>query len=175
MNTILKLCAILLGSALGTLIFLVLVIFVVGDPLTDWLRSSLGIVFSAEPRATDPLAREAAIALMERGLITTPDSLISTISNLYGNMIQILVGAFALLAILSFFAICWQSIQQAEAFLEEKIEKSLNSTDFNKRLNDITIETFDTYYGTNIGSIDQRLSILEDHIAKAASDQEPEE
>ena len=151
-----------------------------GDPLKHWLGSSLGIFFYRQPGAIDAVTKEAAAAMIERGIIVTPDSLIGGIANLYGNMIQVLVGAFALFAILSFFAIRWQSIQQAEAFVEAKVDRSLSSDEFKRRLNDISISTFDTY-SVNIqellesfSKLSERIGTLEAAIAEKASEEEPE-
>jgi hypothetical protein len=173
--------AVATGSALGTCLFIAVVIFTTGDPLKDWLESSLGILLHRQPDSIDPITKQVAIAMVERGVVVTPDALIGSITNLYGNMIQVLVGVFSLFAILSFFAIRWQSIQQAEAFVETKVDKSLLSDEFTRRLTDLTINTFDTYSVNiqesleNYSKISERLTVLEMTIAENASEEEPEE
>jgi hypothetical protein len=162
-----KFLAIFLGTVVGTCLFLTVVIFVTGDPLRDWLSSSLGIFFPNQGLNVDLPTREVVTAMIERGVVVTPDGLIGSIANLYGNMIQVLVGVFAAFAILSFFAIRWQSIQQAEAFVESKVEKSLSSADFKRQIDESTLKTFDTYSVSiqesleNYSNIEQRLIALE--------------
>lgn len=173
--------AVATGCAVGTCLFLTVVIFITGDPLKDWLESSLGLLLHRQPNSIDPITKQAAIAMVERGVVVTPDGLIGSIANLYGNMIQVLVGVFALSAILSFFAIRWQSIQQAEAFVETKVEKSLSSDEFRRRLNDMSIATFDTYSVSIQDSLEsyskmsERITALESTIAANAPEEEPEE
>lgn len=167
------------GCALGTCVFLTIVIFVTGDPLKDWLESSLGLFVQRQPEVLDNLTREAAVAMVERGLIITPDGLIGGITNLYGNMIQVLVGVFALFGILSFFAIRWQSIQQAEALVESKLEKAFNSDEFNKRLNDAASKAFDLQSESihetlaEFSTLDERISAIEVRFAESAPEDEP--
>jgi flagellar motility protein MotE (MotC chaperone) len=95
-------------------------------------------------------------------------------------MIQVIVGVFALFGILSFFAIRWQSIQQAETFAEGKIEKVFSSEYFRKRLNDaaskandLQVESLQESLGS-LSDLSQRIAALEEHIAAQAPENEPE-
>lgn len=179
MKVILHFCAAITGYALGTVIFLSIVVFILGSPLKDWLGSTLGLFIERNPNNLDTATWDAALDMMRQGIITTPDSLMSNVVSLYGNMIQILVGVFALFGILSFFSIRWQSIQQAESFIEEKLTKTFTSEEFNKRLSDITSRAVDVQFEplderlNYLSDLDERLARLEVEIARNAPEDEP--
>ena len=179
MNAMRQFLAAVLGWAIGSIVFLTLVVFVFGNPLRDWLGSTLGIFVERIPPDLEPQIWDAAAELLRRGIIIPPDALIASITNFYGTLIQVLLGVFAVFGVLSFFAIRWQSTQQAETFAEQKIDKLFESREFSRRLTDEASKVFDLQSESieemisSLSTIDARIIALEEEISSRASEDEP--
>lgn len=181
MKTLKLFGAAVLGWALGSFVFLMVVVFIFGRPMTDWLGSTFGIFVHRTPPNLDPPSWDAAVQLLQRGIIVTPEALISNITTTYGIMIQVLLGVLVVVGFLSFFAIRWQSIQQAENFIDQKLEKIITSDDFSRLLSNAASEVFDLQSEplqeqlAHIALLDDRLSKIESMIAEKGDDREPQE
>ncbi|MBY5619956.1 hypothetical protein [Rhizobium leguminosarum] len=125
--------------------------------------------------------------LLSRGLIVSSDGIISNITNLYGNMIQVLIGLLAAATVLGFFAVRWQSVQSAQEYVDGKTNAFFES----KAFRDLVVEKSQQYIdqldpATNpqvraeavsedLLDIRARIEAIEFYIRNAASPEEPSE
>ena len=79
--------------------------------------------------------------LLSRGLIVSSDGIISNLTDLYGNMIQVLIGMLAAATVLAFFAVRWQSVQSAQEYVDGKTNAFFES----KAFKDLVIEKSQQY------------------------------
>ncbi len=119
-----------LGGLFGTVAFLVFCTYWIGQPFGDWFMSAHGIIGSNELAKATTEDRVELYKLLNRGLIITSDGVLSQMAALYGNLIQVLIGAFALITVLGFFAVRWQSIQAAEDYVDKRTKEYFSSSEF---------------------------------------------
>lgn len=119
-----------LGGLTGTVIFLVFCTYWLGQPFGDWFMSAHGIIGAKELAEATTDDRVELYKLLNRGLIITSDGVLSQMAALYGNLIQVLIGAFALITVLGFLAVRWQSIQAAEDYVDKRCKEYFHSEEF---------------------------------------------
>lgn len=175
------------GGLVGAFLFLVFATYFFGHPFSDWFMSAHGILFAAKERELSYKETLELYRLMQQGLVVTPDSLISTISSLYGNVIQVLIGVLAGATLLAFFAVRWQSVQAAQEYVDKKVDDHFGSAEFVNKLNghiEYHIDTLDpatnpqlrvTSTVASVEELHERIDRLEMLISQAASPEETEE
>lgn len=119
-----------LGGLVGAFMFLVAATFFLGDPFGDWFLSAHGMLGADELKELNSEDRVEIYKLLNRGLVVTTDGVLSSMADLYGNMIQVLIGGFAVVTALGFFAVRWQSVQAAQDFMDEKSKAHFSSPEF---------------------------------------------
>lgn len=164
-----------LGAAAGVVIFLALVTFLVGDPLSDWFSSAHGVFVAEKEKELSFEQKLQLYELVRSGVIVTADGLLSHITSLYGNIIQALIGLFVIFGVLSFFGLRWHSKQ----LMEEAVTNSVANTVSNytsslvfdglltvkvQHIASTEIEDLETRISV-VGELDERVSILEGLIS----------
>ncbi|TBZ09429.1 hypothetical protein [Rhizobium leguminosarum] len=132
-----NLCASFLGGLVGAFLFLVFASYFFGHPFGDWFMSAHGIFSADKQKDLSEQDNIEIYRLLSRGLIVSSDGIISNITNLYGNMIQVLIGLLAAATVLGFFAVRWQSVQSAQEYVDGKTNAFFES----KAFRDLVVET----------------------------------
>lgn len=181
MNKTLTFFAIVTGTAIGTFLFFVTASYFLGDPFGDWLLSAHGIVIKSQAGTPTEAELVQIERFLQKGLIVTPEGVIGSITTLYGNLIQVLIGILAIFGITSFLAVRWKSIQATEEFVDGKIEKKFSSHEFQKLLDESTTNAVDLYSTENdeitreVHRLRSEMDELTTHLSKSAPEDEPEE
>ncbi len=173
------------------IIFLVVATLFIGDPFGDWFMSAHGIVVADKQKSITEAENVEIYRLLSRGLVVSSDSIISNMTDLYGNMIQVLIGVLAVATVFAFFAVRWQSIQAAEDFVDSKTKAHFNSHEF-KALMKVTatdyIDSLDPQTNPQVSrgplsadfddalvDIRLRMDVMEGRLRSLASAEEGEE
>lgn len=182
--------ALFLGGFVGTIVFLIVATLLIGDPFGDWFLSAHGILVADKQKEITEADNLAIYRLLSRGLIISSDSIISNMTDLYGNMIQVLIGVLAVATIFAFFAVRWQSIQAAEEFVDHKTKDHFASTEFRSMVKTAVEQYVDTLDpATNpqvnrsastatmeeVDQIKDELKVLVARLSTSASAEEPED
>ena len=179
------------GSFCAVVCFLIVATFFVGDPFGDWFLSAHAI-FSAEKQAELTEADNLNIyKLLSRGLVISSDGIIESITSLYGNMIQTLIGMLAMVTLLAFFAVRWTSVQATHDFVEQKANSYFASGDFETLVRNKTADAVDLVgvdwngpesvrseidaMASTIAELNEKVQKMEEFISANASAEEPED
>lgn len=168
-------CSLAIGAALGVVIFLGLVGFIVGDPLSDWFVSAHAVFVGEKEKELSFEQKLQLYELVRSGVVVSADGLLSHITALYGNIIQALIGLFVIFGFLSFFGLRWHSRQ----FLEDAVGTSVASTVgtytgslafdglLTTKIQHIASTEIEDLEGriSVVGELDERVSVLEDIIS----------
>jgi hypothetical protein len=177
-----------LGAIVGTILFLTFATYFAGSPFGDWFTSAHGLLVSEKRQSLTEQQNIEIYRMLSQGIIVSTDGVLDKVTSMYGNVIQVLVGALALATLFSFISARWLSTQAAQEFVETKFEKYLESSDFQGTLTDKVFDYLDLH-GTpeaftpgNDGDIDEqkglieelrrRIMAIEEHISQASSDEE---
>ncbi|MDR6190357.1 H2-forming N5,N10-methylenetetrahydromethanopterin dehydrogenase-like enzyme [Agrobacterium pusense] len=182
-----NLIAMFLGGLVGMVAFLVFSTYWLGHPFGDWFMSAHGAIGAKELAEASIADRVELYKLLSRGLIVTTDGVLSQMADLYGNLIQVLIGAFAVITVFGFFGVRWQSIQAAEDYVDKRCEAYFHSDEFRGLVRTEVEDHVDSLYGeTNqnifrsdnsalwqeILDLQNGLRILEQAISRTASSEE---
>ncbi len=167
--------------------FLVFCTYWLGHPFGDWFMSAHGALGAKELAEASIADRVELYKLLSRGLIVTTDGVLSQMADLYGNLIQVLIGAFAVITVFGFFGVRWQSIQAAEDYVDNRCEAYFSSDEFTGLVRSMVEDRVDSLYGEanqnifrsdnsalwqEIYDLQNGLRILEQAISQAASSEE---
>lgn len=175
------------GGLAGAFLFLIFSVYFFGHPFSDWFMSVHGMIFP--PKKVELTTKQVLdlYNLMQKGAVITPDGLISTISTLYGNVIQVLIGVLAGATLLAFFAVRWQSVQAAQDYVDKKVDEQFKSIDFANKLNAQVqnyIDMLDPSTNPQVRKFDadvqlaylkERIDKIEQQISSSASPEEPDD
>ncbi|CAN7203383.1 hypothetical protein LJR030_000535 [Rhizobium sp. LjRoot30] len=191
MSDLKNMAACFLGGFFGSFLFLIFAVYFFGDPFHDWFSSAYGIFSADKQQQLTTLDRVKIYDLLTRGLIVPSDGIISNLTDLYGNMIQALIGVLALATVLAAFAVRWQSIQSAQEFVDQKADAHFASEEFKGRIRTAVQDYVDTLDpNTNpqvasasgswvvlqeIANLRDRLSTIERNLRRSASPEEAED
>lgn len=173
---------IVVGAALGTLLFLCSTILLVGNPISRSLMSVHGVLVKDSLSELTQVELQAVHKLLEKGGLIDANSFLASMNGFYSTTVQILVSTFFVFGVISFFLIKQHSTNQVESAVDDLTQKRFNtylqSIIFHELVrkevslvSDIEAESFQERM-ESIGDIAARLDEVEARLAASSNPEE---